>query len=444
MKSSKLGTLILLSSIFISSILSCKSNIPVDNRPNIIFIMVDDIGYSDLSSYRRTDYQTPILDAFIDEGVKFTQAYAAAAVCTPSRVGLMTGRYPARIKIGLHEPLRGEIDGIVGLTSETPTLSSMIKKSGYETALFGKWHLGIAPEFLPHKHGFDQFFGIIAGGADYIDHKSWFIKKPILYEYDRPVDKSGYLTDLITDYTIDFINKKHNQPFFISLQYTAPHWPYQLPGDKPLPDGVNPITGGTPEIFAGMVKNLDNNIGRVLKALEETDLKASTLVIFTGDQGGGEFSDMGPLKGGKSLLWEGGIRVPAAVRWPGIIKPNTTSEQVVINMDWTVTMLDVAQAITSENIAFDGLSLLSHFKDNSSTTPRKLYWRSSNWELQDAYRSNNWKYLKNDEGEFLFDLENDIGEATNLKDIYPEKFNQLKREFQELDGQMLDRIILNE
>jgi len=444
MKLLKLGMPNLLLSIFIGAIISCKSNESMDNRLNIIFIMVDDMGYSDLSSYGRTDYQTPILDAFIDEGVKFIQAYAAAAVCTPSRVALMTGRYPARNKIGLREPIRGEVDGIVGLSPDIPTLSSMIKKSGYETALFGKWHLGIAPEFHPNKHGFDQFFGIIAGGADYIDHESWFIKKPILYENDRPIEKSGYLTDLITDYTIDFINRKHHQPFFISLQYTALHWPWQLPGDDPHPDGVNPMTGGTPEIFAGMVKNLDYNIGRVLEALEETGLKESTLVIFTSDQGGAEFSDMGPLKGGKSSLWEGGIRVPAAVRWPGIIQPNTTSEQVVINMDWTVTMLEVAQANTLENIAFDGISLLSHFKDNSSITPRKLYWRTSNWELQDAYRSDNWKYLKNDEGEFLFDLENDIGETTNLKDINTEKFDQLKREFQELDGQMLDRIILNE
>jgi len=172
MKTLKLKFTIVPWLILVSIITSCTTKESVDGRPNIIYIMVDDLGYADLSSYGRIDYQTPVLDAFVAEGMKFMQAYAAAPVCTPTRVGLMTGRYPARNEIGLHEPLRTNEDRDLGLSSDNPTLSSMLKNSGYETALFGKWHLGFNPEFLPNAHGFDQFFGITGGYADYIDHKT--------------------------------------------------------------------------------------------------------------------------------------------------------------------------------------------------------------------------------------------------------------------------------
>ena len=424
---------------------SCSPEQQVDDRPNIIFIMVDDMGFADLSSYGRTDYETPRIDALISEGIKFTNAYSAAAVCTPTRVALMTGKYPARTEVGLYEPITGgsEEPSDLGLSPKIPTISSMIKQAGYATALFGKWHLGRSPQHLPNKHGFDSFFGITAGSADYIDHEHHTIEEPILYENDKPVEREGYLTDLITDNAIDFIRKKHDRPFFISLQYTSPHWPWQIPGDDPYPDGVNFRQGGSPEIFAGMVKNLDANIGRVLDFLAKNGLEESTLVIFTSDHGGVQFSDMGPFKGKKATLFEGGIRVPATARWPGVISPHTVSEQVVITMDWTVTMLDIAQINTTEDFAFDGISLLSHFKDSRLITPRQLFWRTSNWSLQDAYRSENWKYLKNDDGEFLFDLENDPGEIENLRDSNPLKFDQLKNEFQQQDEQMLDRLVLN-
>jgi len=215
-------------------------------RVNIIYITADDFGYADLSSYGRKDYQTPVLDAFIKEGIKFTQAYAAAPVCTPTRVAFMTGRYPARNEAGLMEPLRmTPLDVNIGLSPKIPTISSLLKENGYETALYGKWHLGFKPEFFPDKHGFDHFFGITAGAADYFDHKS-FNNEHILYENNKPVEKSGYLTDLITDYAVNFIKKEHIKSFFISLQYTAPHWPWQAPGDDPYPDTVVFRSGGSP------------------------------------------------------------------------------------------------------------------------------------------------------------------------------------------------------
>ncbi len=439
----KIINLVCLLSLIAVWITSCGSQEPKDTRPNIIYIMVDDMGYGDLSSYGRTDYQTPVIDRFINEGVKFTQAYAAQAICTPTRVGLMTGRYPARNEVGLREPLT--LADSIGLSTEIETLSSLIKSSGYETALFGKWHLGSRSEFLPNLHGYDQFFGISPGAADYIDHK-YMSDEPVLYENDQLIEKEGYLTDLITDYTVDFINQEHHGPFFINLEYNAPHWPWQLPGDDPYPYGETTAVfkaGGTPEVYAGMVKNLDMNIGRVLLALKEKGLENSTLIIFTSDNGGERFSDMGPLKGRKGNLYEGGIRVPAAVRWPGKIEPGFISDQVVVTMDWTVTMLDVAEVEIPGNISFDGISLMDILTENVSTISRKLFWRIGKQgarNLQNAYRDGDWKYLKTNEGEFLFDLKSDIGESIDLKDSHRDIFERLKMEFEELDSQMLERL----
>jgi len=411
-------------------------------RVNIIFITADDFGYADLSSYGRKDYQTPVLDAFINEGIKFTQAYAAAPVCTPTRVAFMTGRYPARNEAGLMEPLRmTPLDVNIGLSPKIPTISSLLKENGYETALYGKWHLGFKPEFFPDKHGFDHFFGITAGAADYFDHKS-FNNEHILYENNKPVEKSGYLTDLITDYAVNFIKKEHIKSFFISLQYTAPHWPWQAPGDDPYPDTVVFRSGGSPETYAGMVKNLDENIGRILKAVKEAGLYESTLIIFTSDNGGERYSDMGPFKGSKMDLWEGGIRVPAAARWPGVIAKNIESGQPVITMDWTVTMLEAAGVRLPDTLSLDGISLIPHFKESSSLIPRKFYWRTSNEVRADAYRSGDWKYLKADEGEFLFNLSEDPYETNNLRGKEMEKFREIKEEFLNMDKQMLKPFIL--
>lgn len=404
------------------------------------------MGYADLSSYGRTDYQTPVIDEFIAQGMRFNQAYAAAPSCTPTRVGLMTGQYPARNEIGLREPLRlSKDDEHLGLSPKTPTLSSLIKKSGYETALFGKWNLGVQPEHLPSKHGFDYFWGITGAHADYIDHKH-YDDHHVLFENDGPIEEDGYMTDLITKHTISFINEEHTKPFFLSLQYNAPHWPWQLPGDDPYPlaESVREfVAGGSKEIYAGMMANLDMNIGLVLQAIKDAGLSKSTVIIFTSDGGNGKFSDMGPFQGRAEGKHEGEIRVPAIVRWPKKIKAGTVSEQPVITMDWTVTMLSLAKAEIPSDLVFDGMNLIPHLTENAPVVPRTLYWRTSNVRKQDAYRNGDWKYLKlEDEVEHLFNIVVDPGETNDLKESEPEKFSKLKKEFQKLDSEMLDRLVL--
>lgn len=433
-------------------IASCDVTLSQGQRPNIIYVMVDDMGFADLSSFGRTDYQTPNIDAFVKEGIKFNNAYAGAPVCTPTRVAFMTGRYPARNAIGLREPLTGSpYDMTIGLSPDVPTVSSILKQNGYETALFGKWHLGVNEKFAPWKHGFDHFFGILSGAADYADHRVidrnavLLVKRKgsFLYENDKPIDKPGYLTDLITDYSTAFIRQTHAKPFFLSIQYTSPHWPWQRPNDKPTADTIPYDQDADPEIFREMVRNLDANFGKIIAAVKSAGLEASTLIIFTSDNGGEKYSNMGPYKGNKMTLWEGGIRVPAAVRWPGVIAPAQQSDQPVITMDWTVTILDASSAKYPDTLQFDGISLLSHFRDPEKTTPRKFYWRLSNRTKQEAYRTGDWKYLRTAEGEFLFNLADDPYETKNLKNQMHEKFNALKAAFAISNEQMLPPLVLS-
>ena len=415
------------------AIFSCGTRQRV--RPNIIYIMVDDMGYADLSLYGRKDYSTPILDAFAKEGMRFTQAYAAAPVCTPTRVAFMTGKFPARNPIGLREPLIMDSTDIdLGLSPQVLTVSSLLKKAEYHTALFGKWHLGFKPEFFPLAHGFDTFFGISPGGADYVSHR--YEGEDVLFENNEPVKSEGYLTDLLTDRAIDYITKTEG-PFFLSLQYNAPHWPWQAPGDPAHNDTTKMTSGGNVSTYARMVQSLDTNIGRLLKSIEEAGLKDKTLIIFTSDNGGERFSDMSPFKGKKLQLWEGGIRVPAWVVWPGKIKPNTTTDQVAVTMDWTVTILNAARIPVGKDFGFDGINLLPILQGGEKVD-RNLYWRITNRERWDAYRSGDWKYIRTPKGEGLYDLATDVAEATDLKEKQPQIFKEMKVGFEKMDREMLD------
>ncbi len=423
-----------------------------ESPPHIIYIMVDDLGYGDFSCYGQTEYATPHVDDFAKQGMKFNHAYAAAPVCTPTRVAFMTGQYPARNELGLREPLTmSPDDQHLGLKPGLPTVSSLLKAAGYETALFGKWHLGFDKDFFPTRHGFDHFFGIIAGAADYIDHrpvtryKNFLVKGtlPILYENETPVKRNGYLADLVTDAAIAFIRGEHQRPFFISLQYTSPHWPWQAPGSGPVPDTMDYQASGNKEDFARIMTNLDENIGKLLDAIQAAGLTDNTLVILTSDNGGERYSNMNPFKGYKMQLWEGGIRVPALVRWPGKVKAGSASNQPVITMDWTASILEAAGYKQKNKPDADGISLLNHLIHPGDIKSRTFFWRTSNRVQAEALRQGDWKYLKTNEGEFLFDLKNDPTETRNLAGEHPEKLKELKSEFRKISGTMLPPLVLS-
>jgi arylsulfatase A-like enzyme len=414
-------------------------------RPNIIFILADDLGWGDLSCYGRPDYRTPHLDRLAAQGLRFTDAYSASAVCTPTRCGFITGRYPGRLKIGLAEPLPAT-NNSVGLDPNHPTVASLLKQSGYATALIGKWHLGFKPEWGPNAHGFDEFFGSLSGAVDYHEHKDG-VGKPDLFENLTPVEQNGYLTDLLTDRAVRYVNAHRNGPFYLSLHYTAPHWPWQdrQGGERVTftDKTIEPVTmggGGSLKLYAEMMRGLDDGVGRVVEALKVAGLAENTLLIFTSDNGGERFSYEWPFSGGKGALLEGGIRVPAIVRWPGVIPPRSVTHQVAISMDWTATILAAAQTKPAEGFPLDGIDLLPVMRTATETRDRMLFWRIYD---QDAVRHGDWKYFRDGERRFLFNLKLDAHEQANFAAKNPEMLDRLAAEFKKWDSQMLPRAIRN-
>jgi len=415
-------------------------------KPNILFILADDLGYGDLSCYGRPDYRTPAIDGLARSGMQFMSAYAAAPLCTPTRCAFHTGRYPQRLEVGLQEPLTAARPDL-GLPPEHPTIASLLKRVGYDTALIGKWHLGWKPEFGPNRHGYDEFFGILSGAADYFTHGSADHPNPDgssggpdLWENLTPIDRVGYLTDVLSDRAVRYVTQRRTRPFYLSLHYTAPHSPWEGPEDEAIgheEHGNGPMTrGGSLKIYGAMMKSMDAGIGRVLRALSRAKLERNTLVIFTSDNGGERYSYNWPFSFQKFDLWEGGIRVPAIVRWPGAIPAGRSTDQPVGTMDWTATILAAADAAADPAYPLDGEDVMPLMTGQRAPYDRTMFWRTV---LQGASRSGQWKYL-NDEGrEHLFDLSSDPGEKADLKRRHADVFERLKSGYLEWDAKMLPR-----
>ena len=412
-----------------------KNRVSAAGRPNILFILADDLGWGDLSCYGRPDYQTPNLDRLAREGIRFTNAYSAAPVCTPTRVGFLTGRYPARLPVGLHEPITqrsqlGERVKTVGIPPEHPTVSSLIKAQGYDTALIGKWHVGYLPYFGPLKSGFDEFFGIMSGAVDHFTHKD-MTGAPDLFEDEVPVERHGYITELLTEKAVDYIKRDHKNPFYLSLHHTSPHWPWEGPEDveisKKLKGGYDGFTsGGSLKIYAEMMRSLDAGIGKVLGALRSTGLDKNTIVIFTSDNGGERFSFNWPFRGEKFDVYEGGVRVPAIVRWPGVTRAGAKSDQPVITMDWTATMIAAAGAKPDPKYPLDGMDVTDVLRSKRPIFDRTFFWRTYK---QGGMRSGKWKYVREGKSESLYDLSIDEHEQSDFKSAEPAALERLRNDF---------------
>ena len=412
-------------------------------RPNILFILADDLGWADLSCYGRPDYTTPNLDGLASQGVRFTNAYSAAPVCSPTRVGFHTGRYPARLAVGLEEPIHermslGEKIKTTGIPLQHPTISSLTRAAGYDTALIGKWHLGYLPHFSPIKFGFDEFFGITSGAVDHFSHRD-MMNNPDLYEAEVPVEKVGYMTDLLTERAVDYIQRTRSRPFYLSLHYTAPHWPWEGPLDKAVSEKMKYSAagfraGGSLKTYAEMMRSMDSGVGRVLDALKRARLEQNTLVIFTSDNGGERFSFNWPFRGQKMDLQEGGVRVPGVVRWPGITRAGQVSHQPVITMDWTATMIAAAGTSPAADHPLDGIDLTGVLRTSGRTTDRTFFWRT---RRQGAVRSGKWKYIREGKTESLHDLRIDEREQANFAESNPEVLMALRTQFNDWESQML-------
>jgi arylsulfatase A-like enzyme len=412
----------------------------VNTPPNIIFIVADDLGFADLGCYGGREAQfgaiSPHIDALAAGGLRLTEGYANAPVCSPTRFALMTMRYQYRVRGGLEEPINSRSKGstTLGLSPEIPTLPSLLREAGYATALIGKWHLGYPPSFGPLRSGYDEFYGIMAGGVDYFTHCSGKGDHD-LYIGEEEHHEIGYLTDLFSERAVAYVDRmapqaRAGKPFFLSLHYTAPHWPWETRDDAPVAEAVKDnlfhLDGGNIHTYRRMIHHMDEGIGKLVAELRTQGLLDNTLIVFTSDNGGERFSDNWPLVGGKMDLTEGGIRVPWIAHWPATIPAGSTSEQHCMTMDWSATLMEIGGGRAPQGHALDGVSLAPVLRDPSHVFERPLYWRMNHRD-QRAMRLGDWKYLKVDANEYLFDISADARERANLKHREPARFEALRQ-----------------
>jgi len=423
--------------VFASACPSLAVSREAARRPNVVFVLVDDLGYADTGAYGCTDIQTPNIDRLAKEGVKFTDFYSNAPVCTPTRCGFITGRWQQRTGLEFALGFAGEQtvlrDGqwvaesdylALGLPTTETSLARMLKDAGYATGCVGKWHLGYRPEFSPNAHGFDEYFGNLLGHADFYGHK-YKDGTPQLMENDKHVEAKGYLTDLYNQRAVDYIDRHAAAPFFLYVPYNAVHFPFQVPDDPDSRMDPKNMYAGTRADYKKMVERIDRGVGEMLAMLEKHNIADDTLFIFSSDNGGERLSDNRPLFNHKQSLWEGGIRVPCLMRWPGGLPKGKVTHQPAITMDLTATILAACGASPARTL--DGVDLLPLLTGAAPAMERTFYWRVSRTDRhQKAVRHGKWKYVLDGALPLLFDLENDVSERVDLGYRHPEKLRELE------------------
>ncbi|WP_327362311.1 MULTISPECIES: sulfatase family protein [unclassified Streptomyces] len=413
-------------------------------RPNILFVLGDDLGWADLSSYGSPHIKTPNLDRLARQGVRFTDAYSGSATCSPTRFSLYTGRYPGRVEGGLAEPIA---DKSVGLEPTHPTLASLLRDAGYATALIGKWHCGYLPDHSPTKSGWDEFFGNFGGALEYYS-KLGLGGEYDLYEGDATYKDLRYYTRIITERAAEYVSRDHGgKPWLLNLNFTTPHWPWIADGDTGASAEVERRIkagdaralwhqdGGSVEKYRQMVEDLDRSIGEVLKALERSGQADDTLIVFSSDNGGERFSYNWPLSGNKASLQEGGIRVPNIVRWPARIDGGQVSRVPVFTPDWTATLLELAGARPHPAYPLDGASLAGYLLRGEKTAERNLFWRVRG---ERALRRGDWKYYRGKTGrDQLFHLAGDAREQADKAALEPARLAELRAAWEKTDAGLL-------
>lgn len=418
-------------------------------RPNIVFILIDDFGYADCEPYGAKDIRTPNIARLAREGVKFTNFYSNAPVCTPTRCGFITGRWQQRVgfewAMGFtaesfrrkgNEWVKEPDYHALGLPTTVPTLPKMLQAAGYATGAFGKWHLGYKDEYNPTRHGFDEYFGELLGHSDYYTH-TYYDGTYALRDGLKPVKVEGYLTDLINQRAVEFVRKHARKPFFLYVPHLAVHAPYQPPG-RPKPSVTKEnMYDGDRRIYASMVEKIDEGVGMLLNELEKQGIADNTLIVLSSDNGGERYSDNSPLFHHKSTLWEGGIHVPCLMRWPAKLPNGKVTPQVGITMDLTATFAAMAGAKPPADRPFDGINLLPILTGEKAEESRTLFWRINRTSRnQKAVRHGNWKYIQDGNVEMLFDLAADISERNDRSFQNPQVFQELKRHLAGWEAEM--------
>ena len=425
--------------------------------PNIVLILADDLGYCDSELYGCDTIPTPKINRIAEEGVLFTAGYVTSPVCSPSRAGLLTGRYQQRYG---HEFLPS--DESVGLPPGEATLADAMRRAGYRTGMVGKWHLGVGEEFHPIHRGFDEFFGVVDWGSDYIDPTREDVKSsrpgqktaqasktaPVatwggrggvnaVRRGTQVVEEGDYLTDAFTREAVAFIDDHGGRPFFLYLPYTAVHQPLQV--TSKYYDRFAHMDDESARIFAAMASSMDDGVGSVLEALERNGLQENTMVIFLSDNGAGvaDYCSNEPLRLGKQTLFEGGVRVPFIMKWPGRISAGMTYDHPVSALDiFPTAMAAAGHAEPSTDRPGDGVDLVPYLNGSIDGRPHDtLYWRSGpNW----AIREGDWKLIHAGDRYWLYDLSQDIGEQKNLAAERPEIVEKLKNVYDRWNSEMIE------
>ena len=412
----------LIFSFIIILFLSCEIDISKNNSPNIIIIMADDLGYGDLSIYGNKRIQTPNIDMLGNDGLLFTDFHSNGTVCSPTRAALLTGKYQQRV--GVRGVITAKNHRHVGLSLKEKTFAEIAKEVGYQTAIFGKWHLGYEPKFNPTKQGFDEYIGFVSGNVDYHSHidqegyEDWWFGSELKKEL-------GYSTDLINEHAVDFIKRNKDQRFLLYIAHEAPHYPIQG-RSSPAERGTNSVNGkgfnafvsekNKSIIYKEMIEVMDEGIGKVIEALSELNLDEKTIVFFFSDNGGTRLANNGELRANKGSVYEGGHRVSALVWSPKLIKAGRISNQQIMTMDILPTVADLIGAVPDEDI--DGISFKNHLLNGEKIEDRSLFWE---YNSNLAMRKGKWKLVigrKNKIPE-LYNLKKDLGETLDLAEENP-------------------------
>jgi arylsulfatase A-like enzyme len=408
------------------------------SRPNIVVLYSDDAGYADFGfqSGCREEMKalTPHIDRIAKEGARFTNAYMCGSVCSPSRAGLMTGRYPQRFGYDNNLPPGTKN----GLELKETFGAKRMQKIGYKTGLIGKWHLGYPEAYHPNRRGFDWFYGLLQGARPYpaqqkiSDHK-------VIQENGENTPEEGYVTDRFGDAACRFIKENKEETFYLFVSFTSPHGPLQ-PKESDL-SRVAHIKEKKRKGYAGLIVSLDDNVGKVLDCLKSEGLEENTIVLFTNDNGGQTQSGANnfPLQGKKGTVWEGGLRVPWAMRWPGKIKKGSVVNGVVSSLDLIPTFLDAGGAEVKEEWKLDGQSFLNLLDGSEEPNERILFWRQGGSKGPRAMREGKWKVVEDRKKGMkpaLFDLTTDIGEATDLSELEGERFKAMLKKLDQWESKL--------
>ena len=441
--------------IYIAILLNLFSCGTSDNKPpNVIVIISDDQGYADVGFHGSNEIFTPNIDRIAKNGVVFSEGYVSYAVCSPSRAGLITGRYQNRFGYS-RNILLAPNDSLMGLPLSEQTLPDVLNNVDYKTKAIGKWHLGAHKSLVPEKRGFDEFFGFLIGGHRYFPEDltlndltearrqmDGYITK--IYDNGKRINTKKYLTEELSDNAVKFIEDNSNNPFFLYLSYNAPHTPLQAT-TKDLERNKH-IDIEKRQTYAAMVSSMDDGIGLILDKLEQKNIFENTIVFFFSDNGGVEwynFSDNGPLRGIKGDFFEGGIRVPFAMQWPNKIKPGTIYDKPIIALDIFATVASAAKAEKYIKNEIDGVNLMPYLSGKKSGSPHEyLYWKNPDKDI-DVIRDDRYKYLRIKNDEYIFDLKNDLSEESNIIDLSKPIYDRLKSQFKLWEKDMIDPVFMD-